>query len=326
MKPEKPRNYPFLLVAVFLLLGLLNCSRENSQRESKMTSLPGASKKGKVVLRIQDISYFNSDFEKYLSEIVGKNLASLSAASLSRLYDKFVEEMLFLKAAQNQRITLTEDEKKQYLAKMANEVWQGREQDPSKGLGTQSLLEYLLIEKYTFELVKDIKVEDNEVHEYYELHKREFLQQERVQVSQILLATEEKAIEILKQLKTASEEEFREVARKESLGPEASKGGKMGLFKPGQLPFEMEKVVFSLKEGEVSPVVESSYGYHIFSLDKRYEPDLVPESEAAPDIKMKLLDQKIKQALAQDLEELKRSMDWSSYPQNLSFPYERNKV
>jgi parvulin-like peptidyl-prolyl isomerase len=81
-----------------------------------------------------------------------------------------------------------------------------------------------------------------------------------------------------------------------------------------------------LKEGEVSPVVESSYGYHIFRLDRRYEPDLVPESEAAPDIKMRLLDQKIKQALAQNLEELKRSMDWSSYPQNLSFFYKRNNL
>jgi parvulin-like peptidyl-prolyl isomerase len=324
MKLEKSRDYRFLLFAAVLLLGFLGCGRENSLGESRTTSLSDASKKGNIILRIQDISYFNSDFKKYLSEIVGKNQDSLLVASLSRLYDKFVEEMLFLKAAQNQRIKLTEDEKKQYLAKMANEVWQGREQDPSKELDTQSLLQNLLIEKYTFELVKDIKVEDNEVHEYYGLHKREFLQPERVQVSQILLATEEKAIEILKQLKTVSEEEFRELARKESLGPEASKGGKMGLFKPGQLPFEMEKVVFSLKEGEISPVVESSYGYHIFRLDKRYEPDLAPESESAPDIKMKLLDQKIKQALAQNLEELKRSMDWSSYPQNLSFPYERD--
>ena len=326
MKLEKSRNYRFLLFAVFLLFSFLTCSRENSQAESGTTSLAAVLQKGNVILRIQDISYFNSDFEKYLSEIVGKNQDSLPAASLSRLYDKFVEEMLILKAAQNQRITLTEDEKKKYLAKMEKEVWQGREQDPSQGLDTQSLLQNLLIEKYIFELVKDIKVEDNEVHEYYELHKREFLQPERVQVSQILLETEEKAIEILKQLETASEEEFREVARKESSGPEASKGGKMGLFKPGQLPFDMEKVVFSLKEGEVSPVVESSYGYHIFRLDRRYEPDLVPESEAAPDIKMRLLDQKIKQALAQNLEELKRSMDWSSYPQNLSFFYKRNNL
>ena len=40
----------------------------------------------------------------------------------------------------------------------------------------------------------------------------------------------------------------------------------MGYVARGDLPEEMEKAIFSLKEGEVSPVVSSSYGYHLFKV------------------------------------------------------------
>jgi len=109
-----------------------------------------------------------------------------------------------------------------------------------------------------------------------------------------------------------------------SIGVEASKGGEMGVFEMGQLPFEMEKVIFSLEEGELSPVVESSYGYHIFKLDKWYEPGLISEEEAASEIKIKILNDKIKQNISQNLKELKEKMGWDFYPENLSFPYQRN--
>lgn len=98
----------------------------------------------------------------------------------------------------------------------------------------------------------------------------------------------------------------------------------MGTFEMGQLPYEMERVVFALKEGDMSQVVESSYGYHIFRLDKRHEPELISLEEAASSIKVKIVDQKIKQFMLQHLEELKERTVWSFYPQNLSFPYQRN--
>ncbi len=86
----------------------------------------------------------------------------------------------------------------------------------------------------------------------------------------------------------------------------------------------MEKVIFALKEGDTSQVVESSYGYHIFRLDKRHEPELISLEEAAPSIKLKIVDQKIKQFMLQHLTELKERTIWSFYPQNLSFLYQRN--
>jgi parvulin-like peptidyl-prolyl isomerase len=40
--------------------------------------------------------------------------------------------------------------------------------------------------------------------------------------------------------------------------------GDLGWLEPGQLTQEIEAVLFRLKPGEISPVVESPYGFHVF--------------------------------------------------------------
>ena len=84
--------------------------------------------------------------------------------------------------------------------------------------------------------------------------------------------TEERAVEILEHVKISAESEFRSLARENSKGVEAPKGGELGVFEIGQLPSEMEKIVFTMNEGDISPVVGSLYGYHIFRLDKKFGP------------------------------------------------------
>jgi len=302
----------------------VSCSRKKSEEAPSGYIIGAPEKKNLIVLQIQEFYYSNSDFENYLRYNVGDYYGTLPIVSLSRLFDNFVEEKILLEAARNQEISLTWEEQKGYLARLTTESLSNGKKDTMDETETKILFETLLIEKYTFEAIKDIEVKEEEIKEYYDLHKRDFLLPERVKVSQILLATEEKAVEVLERLKDSSEEAFRKAALEESTGTEASKGGEMGLFEMGQLPFEMDKVIFSLKEGELSPVVESTYGYHIFRLDAKYGPELVSEEKAAPSIKVKILNQKIKEFISQRIEELKESLEWSVYLENLYFPYQRN--
>jgi len=325
MKFQKRKSFPVIFfTSLICLFMVMDCRKKQDTGETPSFVVQDSEKQNLIILKIQDSFYFNSDFEKHVRRIVGEDVGSLTLDSLSRLADNFIEEKLFLEAAHNQQISISLEEQKEYLTKLLNSSWPKGKNIWEDEIEVQSLIEGLLIEKYIYNLVKDIEIKKEEIQEYYDINKRDFLKPVRVKVSQILVKTEEEAIEVLKKLKNTQEETFKELARTKSIGAESSKGGEVGVFEMGQLPFEIEKVVFSLKEGEISPVVESSYGYHIFRLDKRYEPELVSEEDATAEIQVKLLDQKIKNFVSKHLSELKNQMEWSFYPENLSFPYQRN--
>jgi len=333
---DRPMNAkkPSGMVPAALFLGLAVCltlfsscgHKEPPPAASteKQASADDLQNKNAVILRVGETYYLNADFDAYIRRIMGASQDKLTPESLSRLFDRFVEDKLLLEAARRHGITLTDEEKNRYQAKLEEEMQAEKGKGPTPP-ALESMNDELLIQKYTYTLIQNLAVTDQEIHDYYVTHKSDFLQPERVKVSQILLKSEETAIDVLARVKVLPEEGFRSVARQESIGPEAAKSGEMGTFSPGQLPYEIEKVVFSLKEGEISQIVQSSYGgYHIFRLDKRFDPELVTEPHASPSIRTKLMDAKIGRAVADHLQELRGTLTWSSTPENLSFAYQRN--
>jgi len=306
-----------------VFLFLTNCDVPDTQEGTSVFDFSDPRNRNSTILEIEGTLYSNSDLDKYVRAILGDDQETLTVISLSRLFDNFIEEKLLLKTARMTNMILTEREKEEYLAKLLEELSAEENQVSLDEMDKDMLFERLLIEKYTYEIIRNIEVSDDEIKEYYGLNRRDFLQPERVKVSQILLETENKAIIVMEKVKASSEEEFRKVAQEESVGLEALKGGEMGVFEMGQLPFEMERVIFSLEEGEIGPIVESSYGFHIFRVDERFEPKLISEEEASDSIRVKILDSKIKLRISRHIEELRMSLDWNFYPLNLPFPYQR---
>lgn len=303
------------------MLCFCHCRNQDNQRSLSAQQQADSLKKNAVILKIGNTEYRNAELERYLQIMVGEDHTDLSSLSLSRIFDNFIDEKILLEAAREKEMSLSSEEKKKYLMGIKDDM-PGQEKEFSLS-EKQMIYEDLLIEKYTSDLVKDMEVQKEEIEQYYEENKREFLCPERVEVSQILLKTEDKAIEVREQLKKSTGENFRRLARDISKGAEASRGGKMGVFEMGQLPFEMEKVVFSLEEKEISPVVESIYGFHIFRVDKKYPPALVPQQEAKASIELILMEKKIKKIVSQHVQTLKKEMDWEYYPDQLTFPYQR---
>ena len=100
--------------------------------------------------------------------------------------------------------------------------------------------------------------------------------QERIRTSQIFFKTspnqddpEQLALanRVLRQLKRGAS--FEELARRYSEEENATRGGDMGFFPRGVQDKDFDKVVFDLKQGEISEVLQTAFGYHIVKVTSR---------------------------------------------------------
>ncbi len=63
--------------------------------------------------------------------------------------------------------------------------------------------------------------------------------------------------------------DFESVARRESMDPGSKpQGGDLGWNRRGAMVPEFERVMFALRPGQVSPVVETAFGFHIIRVDR----------------------------------------------------------
>jgi peptidyl-prolyl cis-trans isomerase SurA len=64
-------------------------------------------------------------------------------------------------------------------------------------------------------------------------------------------------------------ESFAALARSFSECPSSRQGGELGMFGRGDMHPEFEATAFSLREGEISPIIETPFGFHIIQLIER---------------------------------------------------------
>jgi peptidyl-prolyl cis-trans isomerase SurA len=140
--------------------------------------------------------------------------------------------------------------------------------------------EQFLAQRMQTQLTSSIKVTPAEVRDAYALLSDAEIptMPTQVEVAQIVIKpkiTNEQKDEIRARLNSFRErvyngEDFKMLATLYSDDPgSATKGGELGFVNRGDLVPEFERAAFRLKEGEISEVVESQFGYHIVQLIER---------------------------------------------------------
>jgi len=117
-----------------------------------------------------------------------------------------------------------------------------------------------------------------------------------------VVADGEEALQILRRLKKG--ESFAKLAAEKSLGPEKANGGDLGYFSEGERPAEFDQV-FRMEAGQISEVIWSPYGYHIFKVEEKVEARQVSFEEAKAGILEDLERSKGEQEYQRWLKELK---------------------
>lgn len=119
---------------------------------------------------------------------------------------------------------------------------------------------------------------EKDARDYYEQNKSRFGQEEQRRASHILLTAgdggsagdkagaRKKAEEILARLRS-NPADFERLARENSKDPgSAASGGDLGFFGRNMMVKPFEDAAFSLKEGQISDIVESDFGFHIIKV------------------------------------------------------------
>ncbi|MBN2613634.1 MAG: peptidylprolyl isomerase [Bacteroidales bacterium] len=143
-----------------------------------------------------------------------------------------------------------------------------------------AIREQLLTERMRSEIVKDLKITPSEIRAFYKKLSPDSIPyiNAQVEVSQIVLypASSEKAVlDVREKLLSLRQriidgENFATLAVLYSEDPgSAAKGGDIGYVYKGELDVEYTKAASALKIGQVSRIVESSFGYHIIQLLNR---------------------------------------------------------
>jgi peptidyl-prolyl cis-trans isomerase C len=146
---------------------------------------------------------------------------------------------------------------------------------------------------------KDVK--DEEVKKFYDDNPQYFERPEQARVAHVLILTQGKNEEELAAAKTKIEdilkkakagEDFAALGKQYSEDPGSKDQGGEYTFPRGQMVPAFEESAFKLKDGEISGVVETEYGYHILKKLEHLEALKQPFDEVKKQIKEHLTRQK----------------------------------
>jgi len=211
------------------------------------------------------------------------------------ILNESINELLLLQEAKKQGISVTAEELSEVIDDSITQSGLSKEEF-EKTLDEQNLTMDFVEDYYKKQLIINrllnktilykIVVSSSEVKEYYNNNKNEFITPEQVRARHILVNSSSEAEKILKELKEGAD--FIELAKEKSICPSASEGGDLGYFSKGQMIKEFEDAAFALEVGELSPVVETQFGYHIIKLLDKKPETLINLEDAMQDIEEKL--------------------------------------
>ncbi len=178
--------------------------------------------------------------------------------------------------------------------------------------------EQIMVSKVSrYELSNRVKVSYKEINNYYSSHQKEFWKDSQIRARHILFIVEpgasekirreklDQATKILNKIREGGD--FIVIAREYSEDVSASNGGDLGFITRGEMVAEFEEALFSIKEGQVSDIVKTEYGYHIIKSEAVLAGKTLTLEETKDRITQILSVQKRKQGYKDWISELKKA-------------------
>jgi len=275
-----------------------------------------------VIATLNGHEIHQDEFERFLALKMGEFGGSEISGSLrSQILDEYLQRRLVLEEAG--RIGLSVD---------SSEVEQTTQDNPQvkssaavSAANREELARDLLVEKYYRQVaLRDVRVTPEELQQYIEKNQSRLTDRPGYLVREIRVQSREEADRLRREV-TEARRDFAATARLHSDSPNAEQSG-LQRYAEGQLPDVLEKAVQQLRPGDVSPVIESNYGFHIFKMEQRIQPHAMEEPRSKLDdrrkqLKDELVARKNQQAVDKTLERLVSEADIKINDAALGFTY-----
>lgn len=296
----------FLAPAVFLGLFFFSCGRtgEKDVAAPDTPSLPDIT----VVATVNGDPITLGEFIERFTRAGFKLDGSVDVQIKEEFLNRLIERKMMIREAQRKRIKVGLSEINQRISGIQQEHGKDLKEDLlAQGIDYEKwkadIWENLMIEKLLDrEVNRHANVSAAEIRRFYQSNPERFKRPNQVRVRQIVVSTENEAEGILEQLHDGAN--FIALAKEKSTAPEASAGGDLGYFARGEMPSEFN-VVFALQKNELSSVVKSPYGFHIFRLEDRRPAGMRGFDEVTAEISKTLLQEKQNELFRKWMKELR---------------------
>ncbi len=288
---------PVRWMRTVVLLGLVLCPplplASASQVEDRIVAVVNQD----LIMLSEMKQELSPELERIRKDYRGDEQARRLKAAESMVLTAMIERKLQLQAAKARSIDVTDQEVKQAVAQLKQQGEKIDAKDPTSVKGVREQL--ILLRVVDIEVRNSVMVADPEMKRYYNEHRDRFALPEEYTLSQILVkpsSPDELAqakgkmraiVDLLKQ-----GESFEELALRFSDGLNASRGGRLGLVRQGELLPAIERGVTNLVPGGISDVLESPEGLHIVRLEDKKPKQFRPFEEVRQEIQTLVFQQK----------------------------------
>lgn len=224
--------------------------------------------------------------------------------------DEMVNELLLRQELAAKKVTAPPEEVERRLKKIRSEFSDEdalKERLEQRGSSLDKLKKDVADSLATERLIvkeRRIAVGDEELKKAFNEHKNELGAPEAVHLRHILVKTKADGEAILKQLEGG--DDFTKLAKEKSLAPSAQgNGGDDGFVVKGVLPADLEQAAFAMKAGE-RRIVAAGKAYNVVEAGERRKAVPAEFSKVKDDLKEMMIGQKVKEALPELVDELRR--------------------
>ncbi|MEW5944747.1 MAG: peptidyl-prolyl cis-trans isomerase [bacterium] len=251
-----------------------------------------------IVAKVGEKTVTLKDVEMRMFEIPPLGIgdpATQRAERKKKTVEKIVGEMIFYQGA----------------------IAEGIDKDPEIAVRVENYKRDLVVAAYKNKLREKVKPASiEEAKAYYEKNKSKYSDPAQIKMRQIVVKTEEEAKEILSLLRQGKD--FASLAKEKSIDEMSkTRGGEIGWFSADMpIPYfadEQVKKLTALKKGEIAPIIQSGFGFHIIKID-----DIKPETQRSYDmvaetVKIHYFDEELKKVEEKTKSELKAKMKVEIY-------------